>query len=907
MKKVVFILVVLLGLQTQASNDKYRLSLRGNPATSIVIGWNQISGSNPTVYYGTTDHGTNYANYPNSKTPDRTVSYKSMNNNFARLTGLQPNTAYYFVIRDSQGTSERFWFKTAPSDNSRLSFIAGGDSRNNRTPRKNANRLVAKLKPHAVLFGGDMTNRDSSREWVEWFDDWQLTIASDKRMFPIIATRGNHEGSNNSVYNLFDTPSSSVYYAITFGNNLIRAYTLNTQISISGSQTTWLKGDLNANPNVIWKMAQYHKPMRPHVAGKSEGNSQYSNWAKLFYDKNVKLVVECDSHTVKTTWPVRPTTASGNDEGFVRDDQKGTVYVGEGCWGAPLRTNNDNKSWTRSSARFNQFKWIFVDTEKIETRTIKVDNASSVSSVSNANVFQIPANLDIWNPSTGSVVTITKSTTGGDTQAPSTPRNLTVSSVTATSVSLSWSAATDNVGVTGYDIYKGSTKVATATGTSTTVSGLTANTSYQFKIKAKDAAGNTSGYSNTVNATTSDSGGSTYCAAKSNNTSDEHISNVKVGTVSKSSGAGTGYSDHTATVFTARKGASVSIEITASWAGRKYSEAYGVWIDYNQDGDFKDSGEKVWTKSATQTSPVSGTFTIPATAKTGKTRARVIMRYNTVPSDCGTFDYGEVEDYTLNISSNGSGGDTQAPSAPTGLTSTNVSSSSVSLNWNASTDNVGVTGYDVYNGNSKVSSVSGTSATVGNLTASTAYQFKVKATDAAGNASGYSNTVSVTTSGSGGGNCSGIPQYVAGTAYSNGEIVQNSGDKYECKVSGWCSSSAAWAYSPGSGQYWSQAWTKIGACTAARTKSASVSLGKKGVSIYPNPFKNNFTVYISQKLDKAHITIYNLQGKLVYRNAQRVVANQLTIHTDQMRSGIYFLEIKDSNGLIRTTKKIHKK
>ena len=407
-------MILFFSINASASNDKYRLTLRGNPSTSIVIGWNQISGSNARVYYGTTDYGTNYNSYPNSAAPSRTSSYKGMNNTFVRLTGLQPNTAYYFVINDSEGTSNRFWFKTAPSDKSRLSFIAGGDSRNNRTPRRNANLLVSKLKPHAVMFGGDMTDNDTNSQWQTWFNDWQLTIASDGRMFPIIAARGNHEGSNNSIYNLFDTPSSNIYYAITFGNNLVRTYTLNTEISISGNQTTWLRNDLSANSSAIWKIAQYHKPMRPHVSYKSEGNSQYSNWAQTFYDNKVQLVVECDAHTVKTTWPVRPSTGSGSDEGFVRDDSNGTVYVGEGCWGAPLRSNSDNKNWTRNSGSFNQFKWIFIDENKIETRTIQVDNASSVGEVSNTNVFEIPSNLDVWNPSNGSIVTINKSgSTGG--------------------------------------------------------------------------------------------------------------------------------------------------------------------------------------------------------------------------------------------------------------------------------------------------------------------------------------------------------------------------------------------------------------------------------------------------------------------------------------------------------------
>jgi len=388
-----------------ASNDKYRLTLRENPATTIVIGWNQISGTNPTVYYGSVDHGTNYSNYSYSITPSRIVNYRGMNNNFVRLSRLNPDTAYYFVIKDSEGVSKRFWFKTAPLENGKFSLIAGGDSRNNRAPRQNANRLVAKLKPHAVLFGGDMTDNDSDSQWRTWFDDWQLTIANDGRMFPIIAARGNHEKSNRTIEDLFDVPSSKIRYAITFGRNILRTYTLNSLNAISGGQTDWLKNDLNAHQNVIWKIAQYHFPIRPHVSSKGENLIEYANWARVFFDKGVKLVVECDAHTVKSTWPLRPSTSSGSEEGFKRDDN-GTVYIGEGGWGAPLRENDDIKGWTRDSGKFNQFKWIFVDEAKIEARTIKVDNAIQVAEVSNDNVFEIPSNLDIWNPSNGSVIKI---------------------------------------------------------------------------------------------------------------------------------------------------------------------------------------------------------------------------------------------------------------------------------------------------------------------------------------------------------------------------------------------------------------------------------------------------------------------------------------------------------------------
>jgi len=391
-----------------ANTDKYRIILTentNNPSTSITIAWNQIDGTAPTVYYDTVDHGTNHTLYSFSKTVDRSETFKGMENRFARLTVLLPNTDYYFVIHDSNSTSQRFWFKTAPSDNSRLSFIAGGDSRNNSVPRKNANLLVSKLKPHAVLFGGDMTDDNSSSEWQDWFDDWQDTIATDGRMFPILPARGNHETDASTIYNLFDTNINS-YYAITFGANLIRAYTLNSEISVLGSQLTWLQNDLTSNSGVIWKSAQYHKPMRPHYSYKAENNYLYDAWAQLFYDEGVRLVVDCDSHMAKTTWPVKPSSETGNDEGFVVEQENGTVYAGEGCWGAPLRANDDDKTWTRNSGSFNQFKLIFIETSKIELRTIKVDNAVSVGEVSNTDPFTLPVNLDVFNPPTGDVVTI---------------------------------------------------------------------------------------------------------------------------------------------------------------------------------------------------------------------------------------------------------------------------------------------------------------------------------------------------------------------------------------------------------------------------------------------------------------------------------------------------------------------
>jgi chitodextrinase len=100
---------------------------------------------------------------------------------------------------------------------------------------------------------------------------------------------------------------------------------------------------------------------------------------------------------------------------------------------------------------------------------------------------------------------------------------------------------------------------------------------------------------------------------------------------------------------------------------------------------------------------------------------------------------------TLTEFSGSGAADTQAPSAPTSLTATAVSSSQINLSWNASSDNVGVSGYDIYRGGALVASSATTSYSNTGLTGSTVYSYTVRAKDAAGNVSSASNTASATT------------------------------------------------------------------------------------------------------------------------------------------------------------------
>ena len=235
----------------------------------------------------------------------------------------------------------------------------------------------------------------------------------------------------------------------------------------------------------------------------------------------------------------------------------------------------------------------------------------------------------------------------GDTQAPSTPASLSASNVATTSASLSWSTSTDNVAVTGYEVLLGGSVVATVTGTSYNLTGLSPATAYTAGVRAKDAAGNTSAVRSTSFTTASVA--VTYCATKGNNVNYEWIDLVQLGSINNTTGKNGGYGNFTNLSTNLTRGGSQTIYFSAGFASTAYTEYWRVWIDFNKDGDFTDAGEQVVSGSSSNSGTLSGTINVPATAALGQTRMRVSMKYNGAPTACETFSYGEVEDYTVNI------------------------------------------------------------------------------------------------------------------------------------------------------------------------------------------------------------------------------------------------------------------
>ncbi len=303
------------------------------------------------------------------------------------------------------------------------------------------------------------------------------------------------------------------------------------------------------------------------------------------------------------------------------------------------------------------------------------------------------------------------------------PTGLAASNLAETTATLSWDAVP---GAT-YDLRYRQTGTTTwttnaVTGISSNLTGLTALTEYEAQVRSKCTGGSNSAYSSSVTFTTTDVQ-LTYCNSASTNVNDEFISRVQLNTIDNSSGAQF-YSDFTNISTTLTKGTQYTITITPTWTGTLYNEGYGVWIDYNRDGDFTDAGEEVLTIAPTQATPVGGSFTIPAGAVENATRMRVTLRYNQIPGPCDNFTYGEVEDYTVVIQ--GSGPDTEAPVI------TLNGASTVNLELGDTYTELGATATDNVDGDLTSSIVVGGDTVNTSIVGS--YQVTYNVSDAAGNA-----------------------------------------------------------------------------------------------------------------------------------------------------------------------------
>jgi chitodextrinase len=287
-----------------------------------------------------------------------------------------------------------------------------------------------------------------------------------------------------------------------------------------------------------------------------------------------------------------------------------------------------------------------------------------------------------------------------DVLPPTAPLGLVKGTSTQTSIAVSWTASTDNIGVAGYGLYRNGTAVGSSVVAVATFSGLTCGTTYTLAVDAYDAVGNRSG-------TTSLSAATSACAGGVDTTAPS-------------------------TPGTLTKTGSTMTSISVSWGASTDNvgvTGYGLYRNGSSTGTSA-------TTSATFSGLACGSsYTLAVDAYDAAGNRSSQRSLTTATSACPPPT------------------DTQAPSVPQGMAFTGQTQTTVALSWNASTDNVGVAGYRLFKNDVSVTTVATPGYTYTGLTCGTSYTFAIEAYDAAGNASNRTMASGTTSTSA----CSGPP------------------------------------------------------------------------------------------------------------------------------------------------------
>lgn len=224
------------------------------------------------------------------------------------------------------------------------------------------------------------------------------------------------------------------------------------------------------------------------------------------------------------------------------------------------------------------------------------------------------------------------------------PGGLNTSNITGSGATASWNAAAN---ASNYDLrYRpagGSyTQVNGIAATSYNLAGLSSNTSYEWSVRSNCASG-TSSWSATATFMTD-----LYCSAGGSSSAAEWIDLVKIGAIDNATGSNGGYANFSNLSATVTQGATYTFNFSKGSPSLNWNY-WRVYVDWNQDGDFNDSGEQEVSLRFRQNDVLTSSISVPANATLGNTRMRVMMKKNSWPSPCEIYASGETEDYTLNV------------------------------------------------------------------------------------------------------------------------------------------------------------------------------------------------------------------------------------------------------------------
>lgn len=332
---------------------------------------------NPRLIYGTAVQTMSRGGSEVAETESRAIATTPIHITSFSLKNLSPDTVYFFNYKDeTHQLPKENSFRTLPNTNKPVEFLQGGDLSASNDVERVAQQAVTN-DTMAYVIGGDIAYENgvlsSYNLYLKWFTIMNRAMkAPDGRLIPLILAVGNHEvngkqSADNFVrspfyLNLFLQNNGRSFFKRNLGaHSTIFALDSGHITPHGGIQRDWLEAELQntATPN---KFAVYHVPMYPTYRDYDGSLSAAGrkHWLPLFDKYELTVGFENHDHTLKRTHMLKENKKVTSD---------GTVYVGDGCWGAGARPAD--KRWYHHIAESKLHIWrILADKDSVSLEAI---------------------------------------------------------------------------------------------------------------------------------------------------------------------------------------------------------------------------------------------------------------------------------------------------------------------------------------------------------------------------------------------------------------------------------------------------------------------------------------------------------------------------------------------------------
>ncbi len=296
----------------------------------------------------------------------------------ARITGLKPETQYFYRVESKNASGEEIFsdvatFQTASLPETPFAFAIIGDTQHNPKVSGPIAELAWEQRPNFLLHAGDLVDQGKkSDDWIDEFFKSMHPLISRVPMYPVL---GNHEQNAKNYFDYMSLPEPEYYYQFSYGNADFFLIDSNRNVGPESEQFKWLDQALGKS-KATWKFVCHHHP--PYSSDENDygdlwktnkstrGDTRVRALLPLYDKHRVDIVWNGHIHSYERTWPLRESKAV---------DAEGTIFMITGGGGGGLETPGPYRPFFQNNVRRgHHYTMVAINGTQLELKAYTLQN-----------------------------------------------------------------------------------------------------------------------------------------------------------------------------------------------------------------------------------------------------------------------------------------------------------------------------------------------------------------------------------------------------------------------------------------------------------------------------------------------------------------------------------------------------